>query len=146
MNQKISISEERITSEEYIDFLKRTDLGSQYPKERFDDRIAKLVKNVSISLVARNEYGTVVGVLFGLTDFAYWLYITDLGIDRTYTAQGIGRQLMKTAHEIAGGEKDIAVYLIANENAVGFYEKLGMKKSVDVMQYNKIEWTDFTVE
>ena len=146
MNQKVRIIEERITAEEYIDFLKRTDLGSQYPKERFENRIAKLVKTVSISLVARNECGTVVGVLFGLTDFAYWLYITDLGVDRAYTGQGIGKQLMKTAHEIAGGEKDIAVYLIANENAVGFYEKLGMKKSTDVMQYNKIEWTDFVVE
>ena len=146
MNGKIKILEERISVEEYIDFLKRTDLGSQYPNERFADRIAKLVKNVSISLIARNESGTVVGVLFGLTDFAYWLYVTDLGVDRAYTGQGIGRALMKTAHEIAGGEKDIAVYLIANENAVGFYEKLGMKKSVDVMQYNKIEWTEFVVE
>ena len=146
MDQKVRIFEERISAEEYIAFLKRTDLGSQYPKERFADRIAKLVKTVSISLVARNESGTVVGVLFGLTDFAYWLYVTDLGVDRTYTGQGIGRQLMKTAHEIAGGEKDIAVYLIANENAIGFYEKLGMKKSDDVMQYNKIEWTDFVVE
>ena len=146
MNQNITILEERISPEEYIDFLKRTDLGSQYPKERFADRIAKLVQSVSISLVARNPQGTVVGVLFGLTDFSYWLYVTDLGVDRAYTGQGIGRRLMKTAHEIAGGEKDIAVYLIANENAVGFYEKLGMKKSTDVMQYNKIEWTDFTVE
>jgi len=146
MNQKVRILEERITAEEYIDFLKRTDLGSQYPKERFVDRIAKLVESVSISLVARNEYGTVVGALFGLTDFSYWLYVTDLGVDRAYTGQVIGRQLMKTAHEIAGGEKDIAVYLIANENAVGFYEKLGMKKSVDVMQYNKVEWTEFVVE
>ncbi len=146
MNQKIRILEERISAEEYIDFLKRTDLGSQYPKERFADRIAKLVKTVSVSLVARNENGMVVGILFGLTDFAYWLYITDLGVDRAYTQQGIGKQLMKTAHEIAGGEKDIAVYLIANENAVGFYEKLGMKKSDDVMQYNKIEWTEFVVE
>jgi len=145
MDQKVRISEERISAEEYIDFLKRTDLGSQYPKERFENRITKLVKTVSISLVARNECGTVVGVLFGLTDFAYWLYVTDLGVDRTYTGQGIGRQLMKTAHEIAGGEKDIAVYLIANENTIPFYEKLGMKKSVDVMQYNKIEWTEFTV-
>lgn len=146
MNEKITILEERISAEEYIAFLKRTDLGSQYPKERFDDRIAKLVTTVSISLVARNENGTVVGVLFGLTDFAYWLYVTDLGVDRAYTGHGIGRQLMKTAHEIAGGEKDIAVYLIANENAVGFYEKLGMKKSMDVMQYNKVEWTEFVVE
>ena len=146
MNEKIVIQEERISAEEYIDFLKRTDLGSQYPKERFETRIAKLVNTVSISLVARNENGTVAGVLFGLTDFAYWLYVTDLGVDRAYTGQGIGRQLMKIAHEIAGGEKDIAVYLIANENAVGFYDKLGMKKSADVMQYNKIEWTEFVVK
>ncbi len=146
MNEKITIIQERISAEEYIGFLKRSDLGSQYPKERFADRIEKLVKNVSISLVARNENGDAVGVLFGLTDFSYWLYVTDLGVDRAYTRQGIGRRLMETAHEIAGGEKDIAVYLIANENAIEFYEKLGMKKSVDVMQYNKIEWTEFVVE
>jgi len=146
MDQKVRIFEQHISAEEYIDFLKRTDLGSQYPKERFTDRIAKLVKNVSISLVARNENGSIVGILFGLTDFCYWLYVTDLGVDRAYIGQGIGRQLMKTAHEIAGGEKDIAVYLIANENAAGFYEKLGMEKAVDVMQYNKIEWTEFIVE
>ena len=142
----IVIKEERISAKEYIDFLKRTDLGSQYPKERFVERINKLVKNVNISLVARDENGTVVGVLFGLTDFSYWLYITDLGVDRTYERMGIGSRLIKTAHEIAGGEKDIAVYLIANENAVPFYEKYGMKKADDVMQYNHIEWTEFAVE
>jgi len=142
----ITIKEERIPAGEYIDFLKRTDLGSQYPKERFEERIARLVKNVSISLVARNEHGWIVGVLFGLTDFCYWLYITDLGVDRDYERQGIARRLMKTAHELAGGEKDIAVYLIANENAVPFYEKLGMKYADDVMQYNHIEWTEWTVE
>lgn len=137
---------ERISAKEYIDFLKRTDLGSQYPKERFEERIAKLVKNVSISLVARNESGLVIGILFGLTDYVYWLYVTDLGVDRNYERRGIGRRLMKTAHDIAGGEKDIAIYLIANENAVPFYEKLGMKKADDVMQYNHIEWTKFTVQ
>lgn len=143
---KISYKEERLTAEEYIDFLKRTDLGSQYPKERFYDRIFKLVKNVSISLVARDENDLIVGVLFGLTDFSYWLYITDLGVDRDYEGQGIGTILMKTAHNIAGGEKDIAVYLIANDNAIPFYEKIGMRLADDVMQYNKIDWTEFTVE
>ena len=145
MSSTITIREERITAEEYIDFLKRTDLGSQYPKERFGERIARLVKTVSVSLTARNDRGLLVGVLLGLTDFAYWLYITDLGVDRDYLRQGIGRRLMKTAHQLSGGEKDIAVYLIANENAVPFYEKCGMKKADDVMQYNHIEWTEFTV-
>lgn len=140
----IEYQEERLSADTYIEFLARTDLGSQYPKERFRERIEKLVRNVSISLVAREE-AKIVGVLFGLTDFAYWLYVTDLGVDRAYTGQGIGRELMKRAHMIAGGEKDIAVYLIANDNAIPFYEKLGMKHADDVMQYNKIEWTEFTV-
>ena len=47
----ITIREERVTAAEYIDFLKTTDLGSQYPRERFEERIARLVQNVSISLV-----------------------------------------------------------------------------------------------
>ena len=142
---EITIRRERVTAEEYTAFLKRTDLGSQYPKERFEQRIARLVASVTISLTARNEDGLLVGVLFGLTDFAYWLYVTDLGVDREYERQGIGRRLMKAAHETAGGEKDIAVYLIANDKAVPFYEKCGMKKADDVMQYNHIEWTAFTV-
>lgn len=141
----VTIREERVSAEEYIEFLKRTDLGSQYPEERFAERIPKLVQNVSISLAARNADGLLVGALFGLTDFCYWLYVTDLGVDRDYERQGIATRLMKTAHELAGGEKDIAVYLIANENAVPFYEKLGMKRADDVMQYNHIEWTEWTV-
>lgn len=142
----IKIQSERLSASEYIDFLKRTNLGSQYPKERFEERIAKLVQTVSISLVARNESGEVVGVLFALTDFAYWLWVTDLGVARDYEGQGIGRALMKMAHEEAGGEKDIAIYLVANENAIPFYEKLGMKKSKEVMEYSHIEWTNFTVK
>ncbi|MBR6029361.1 MAG: GNAT family N-acetyltransferase [Clostridia bacterium] len=145
MAETVTIQSERVTAEEYIGFLKRTDLGSQYPKERFEQRIARLVNSVSISLTARNEEGLLVGALFGLTDFSYWLYVTDLGVDRAYERRCIGRRLLKTAHELAGGEKDIAVYLVANENAVPFYEKCGMKKADDVMQFNHVEWTEFTV-
>ena len=140
-----SIARERLTAEEYIDFLKRTDLGSQYPRERFRERIARLLENASVSLAARNEEGRLIGVLLGLTDFAYWLYVTDLGVDRRYERQGIGKSLMQQALALSGGEKDIAVYLVANEKAVPFYEKLGMKKAEDVMQYNHVEWTEFTV-
>ena len=140
-----SIARERLTAEEYIDFLKRTDLGSQYPRERFRERIARLLKNAPVSLAARNEEGRLIGVLLGLTDFAYWLYVTDLGMDRRYERQGIGKSLMLQALALSGGKKDIAVYLVANEKAVPFYEKLGMKKAEDVMQYNHVEWTEFTV-
>jgi len=73
-----TINEERLSAKEYIEFLKQTDLGSQYPKERFEQRIEILVKKVSISLVARNDKKDIVGVCFGITDFAYWLFISVL--------------------------------------------------------------------
>ena len=141
----INIMEERLDAAEYVDFLKRTDLGSQYPRERFETRIPTLLLNASVSLAARNAEGLLVGALLGVTDFAYWLFVTDLGVARDYERQGIGRRLMKAALKRAGGEKNIAVYLVANERAVPFYEKLGMKKADDVMQYNCVEWTPFTV-
>lgn len=140
----ITIANERLSAETYIEFLSRTDLGSQYPAERFNARIERLVKNVPISLTARDD-GKLVGVLFGITDFAYWLFITDLGVDRDCVGQGIGRKLMEAALEAAGGKDDIIVYTCANENAVGFYEKLGMRPASDVMVYNHVQWTEFTV-
>ena len=146
------IQEERLTPERYIAFLRRTDLGSQYPKERFEERIAILVKKASISLTARDAAGDLIGVCFGITDFAYWLFITDLGVVREWTGKGVGRALVKALHRRAGeslaggGEKNIIMYTCANENATGFYEKLGMTKPNDIYMLNRVEWTDFTVE
>lgn len=146
MKTDITIAEDRISAEEYIDFLKRSDLGSQYPKERFDQRIRRLVNSVPISLTARNADGKAVGILFALTDYSYWMFVTDLGVDREYTCLGIGSELMKTALRIAGGKQDIAVYTAVNRQAVPFYEKLGMKKADDVMVYSETDWTSWTVE
>lgn len=143
---KFEIKEERLTANEYIEFLKHTDLGSQYPKERFEERIAKLVKNASISLVARDEEGKIIGVCFGITDFAYWLFITDLGVIRECTGMGVGKALVAKLHEIAGGIENIIMYTCVNENAIPFYEKIGMSKPDDVMVYNHVQWTDFVVE
>ena len=141
-----TIKEERITDLEYIEFLKRSELGLQYPKERFEERINKLVNNVSISLVARDRNNEIIGVCFGITDFAYWLFITDLGVVRDFVGFGVGKALVKRLHEIAGGKKDIIMYACINENAIGFYEKIGMEKASDVMVLNEIDWTSFKVE
>ena len=147
-----TIQQERLTPEAYIEFLRHTDLGSQYPRERFESRIAILVEKASISLTSRADAGDLIGVCFGITDFAYWLFITDLGVVREWTGRGVGRALVKELHRIAGeslaggGEKNIIMYTCANENATGFYEKLGMVKPGDIYMYNKVEWTDFTVE
>ena len=141
-----NIKSKRLTKDEYINFLKRSDLGKQYPKERFDERIQTLLDSTQISLIATTPSNEIIGVCFGITDFSYWLFITDLGVDRNYTHLGIGSKLLKKAHELAGGEKDIAMYLCANDDAIEFYEKNGFKQANDIMTYNQIDWTSFEVK
>ena len=58
----------------------------------------------------------------------------------------MGRALVEKLHEVAGGEKDIIFYTCVNENAVPFYEKIGMGRPDDVMVINRIEWTDHIVK
>ena len=141
----INFFQEFITAKEYIEFLTRTELGKQYPKERFRERIETLVNNVQISIILRNEQNKIIGTCFGITDFAYWLFITDLGIDKEYTKMGLGKLLMKNARELAGGQKNICVFSYANENAVEFYKKIGMKESINMMELMDVEWTQFEV-
>ncbi len=141
-----TITQARLTADEYIEFLKHTDLGAQYPKERFRERIETLVAKASISLVAKDDAGAIIGVCFGITDFAYWLFITDLGVVREHAGKGICTALVKKLHQVAGGEENIIMYTCFNENAYGFYEKLGMHKPNDVVVLNKAQWTDFIVE
>ena len=91
---EFTIQAERLAAAEYIEFLKHTDLGSQYPRERFEARVEKLVRNASISLTARDSAGALSGVCFGITDFAYWLFITDLGVIPAL-ARGLGGRWWK---------------------------------------------------
>lgn len=144
--EDVTLRTEYVSAEEYIDFLKRSDLGKQYPKEDFQQRVTDLVGNVQISLIARNQQSQIVGICFGLTDFAYWLFITDLGADRSYEKQGLGKTLMEIVQELAGGEKKIVVFAYANDNAIPFYKKIGMEKTESMMIKDKVEYTYFVVE
>ncbi len=136
---------ERLESEEYINFLKRSDLGSQYPKANFDARIPKLLTNLDICITARNADGLLVGICFGITDWTYFLFLTDLGVDRTYAKQGIGKTLVAMAHDVAGGPADITITTISNYDAIGFYAKCGMKNQSDLVVRYCSDWEAFVV-
>ena len=87
-------------------FGKSNRFGVPASKERFRQRIGTLLKRASISLMARNEAGSNVGVCFGITDFADWLFITDLGAVRECAGQGIGTALVRKLHELADNEEN----------------------------------------
>ncbi|MCW5943524.1 MAG: GNAT family N-acetyltransferase [Fimbriimonadaceae bacterium] len=116
---------ERLAFGEYLEFLTRTDLGSQYPSDRFQDRIAGLLKSASVCVTARA--GRLVGVCLAITDWNYFVFITDLGVDRAFVGQGIGRRLLELAIEQIGDVDELTVVTLSNEEAVGFYRKQGME-------------------
>ncbi len=136
---------ERLNSDEYLEFLTRCDLGFQYPEEDFLERIDTLLKNTTLVVTARNDEELLIGVAMGLTDFAYYLLLTELGVDRRYVKQGIGSTLMHKIYETAGGEKRICIILDSYDPAKGFYEKFGMHSSPSLMYYDKSPWTEFTL-
>ena len=63
-----------------------------------------------------------------------------------YRGRGLGRRVVEEAERWIRelGCREVAID--SRTVAVPFYEKLGMKRADDVMQYNHIEWTEWTVE
>ena len=138
--------DEEISFSEYYEFLARTDLGSQYPEEQFEERVTRTLKNRSIGITARDQDGLLVGIAFGLTDFSYFLFLTDLGVDRDFVGKGIGSELMTRIQKGAGGEDDISVVTVSNEEAYGFYQKAGLENSDCLFWKCCKKWTSFTVQ
>lgn len=102
------------------------------------------MNRTSITVTARSEAGLLVGAAMGVTDFAYYLLVTDLGVDREYTGQGIGRELLTRIHEAAGGKQRICVFLDTYTPAQGFYRKCGFEMTDSVMYaLDESAWTFF---
>jgi ribosomal protein S18 acetylase RimI-like enzyme len=87
----------------------------------------------------------IVGTIYG--KFAAGvLYVDDLIVTKTKRSLGIGRSLMERAEEFGKLMKAHKVYLITGEDwneARGFYEKLGYKKTGDFV--NHYRNSDFVI-
>ena len=141
------VRDEYITLDEYLDFLRRSNLGNRYPKERYQERVSHLLENRSISITARDQDNLLVGICFGLTDFTYFLFISDLGVDRNYQKMGIGKELIRIIQNEAGGEDDITVVTVANGNATEFYEKSGYTNDINTLWWKPCRvWTQRNAE
>jgi predicted N-acetyltransferase YhbS len=109
---------------EFIDVLQRSTLAKRRP---VDDvvRIAAMLKNADIVLVARDEQGRIVGISRAITDFSFCTYLCDLAVAREFQRQGIGRELIRRTHEVAGLQTTLI--LLAAPAAEEYYPHIGMK-------------------
>ncbi len=117
--------EENLGADEFIDVLERSTLAERRPvKER--DRIDKMLAHANLIVTARSDEGLLIGVSRCLTDFAFCCYCSDLAVDTAYQGQGIGEKLLDASAAEAGEYAHF--FLLSAPKAVGFYEKIGMKR------------------
>ncbi|MEI9411025.1 GNAT family N-acetyltransferase [Mesorhizobium salmacidum] len=75
------------------------------------------------------EAKPLVGVARCLTDFSWVCYISDLAVSAKAQGLGIGKGLMDEVVRQLG--PSVAISLISMPDAVGFYERIGMKRMPD---------------
>jgi GNAT superfamily N-acetyltransferase len=115
--------EPELAPAEFVDLLVRATLAERRPVDRLDV-IRAMLENADVLLTARFEK-QLVGVARAITDFSYCTYLSDLAVDQAHWGHGIGRELVRQAHETAGVQTHLI--LLAAPNASTYYPHIGMK-------------------
>lgn len=121
----------------------RPDLFDFTPKYTVKELETLLNNNNIIILVATDYNNMVLGYCISLKKSEKkhnFLYIDDICIDKAYRRQGIAKQLILKTKKIANkcGIASIELRVFCDNNeAVKFYENIGMKKRHITMEYSK---------
>lgn len=112
---------EPVTVEEFIALLSRTSLGERRP---IDD--VQLIKGMldHANLIISAWHGQqLIGIARSVTDFNFCCYLSELAVDETIQAKGIGKALLK--HTKAALEKNCMLVLLSAPKAESYYPNVG---------------------
>ena len=91
-------------------------------------RLKMMLSGANLVLTARLdvEGRPLIGVVRAVTDFSWVCYISELAVSQSAQGLGIGKSLMDETRRQLG--PSVAISLISMPDAVGFYERIGMKR------------------
>ena len=132
----IYASEPELDVAEFRRVLVESTLGETRPVDD-EVRLRKMLSGASLVLTARLdvEGKPLIGVLRAMTDFAWVCYISELAVSQSAQGLGIGKGLMDAARRELG--PSVAISLISMPDAVGFYERIGMKRMPDAFWFGR---------
>ena len=112
---------EVVMVDEFIDVLHKSGLAERRPVH---DRqcMSGMLDNCNLIVSARIS-GVLVGVARSVTDFHYACYLSDLAVDKSYQAIGIGIELQRLTQAQLGPHCRLIV--IAAPKAHEYYPKIG---------------------
>ncbi|HUK41850.1 MAG TPA: GNAT family N-acetyltransferase [Candidatus Acidoferrales bacterium] len=114
--------DQKITSEQFVDLLKRSTLAERRPVGDAE-RIASMLEHANLICTAWVG-DLLVGVARSVTDFSYCCYLSDLAVDAAYQHEGIGTELIRMTQSRIHPQAKLV--LLAAPKAVDYYPKIGM--------------------
>jgi predicted N-acetyltransferase YhbS len=121
-------ADRKISAEQFIDLLHRSTLAERRPVGDIV-KIEKMLAYGNILITAWHN-DLLVGISRALSDFSFCCYLSDLAVDEEYQHKGIGKELIRLTHQVAG-ETDTTLILLAAPKAAGYYPKIGMDRNTD---------------
>jgi len=110
-----------ITADQFIGLLSKTSLGARRPIDEIETIEAMLV-NANL-LVTAWQGDRLIGVARSVTDFAFCCYLSDIAVDESIQASGIGKTLIRMTKEAL--KPTCSLILLSAPQAVGYYPKIG---------------------
>ncbi|MFM9558831.1 GNAT family N-acetyltransferase [Streptomyces caniscabiei] len=107
--------------DEVLEVYRSSGLGERRPADD-RERMAAMVRNANLVLVARESDGTLVGIARSVSDFSYVTYLSDIAVSGTHQRSGIGRALIDATRKEAPTAK---IVLLSAPAATEYYPHLG---------------------
>lgn len=107
--------------DEVLEVYRSSGLGERRPADD-RERMAAMVRNANLVLVARDADGTLIGIARSVSDFSYVTYLSDIAVSDTHQHSGIGRALIDATRKEAPTAK---IVLLSAPAAADYYPHIG---------------------
>ena len=111
----------KITSEQFVDVLKRSTLAERRPIHD-PERISDMLSHANLICTAWDG-SVLVGVSRSVTDFSFCCYLSDLAVDIAYQKKGVGKELVRVTQTRL--HPQCKIILLAAPKAENYYSRIG---------------------
>lgn len=110
--------------DEVLEVYRSSGLGERRPTgDR--ERMATMVREANLVVVARDADGALIGIARSVSDFAYVTYLSDIAVAGPHQRSGVGLALLEETRRQAPQAK---VVLLSAPAAVGYYPRVGFTR------------------
>lgn len=124
-----------ISADEFVNLLKRTSLGVRRPIENLEV-IQGMLDHSNLMVTAWMD-NQLIGIARSVTDFHFCCYLSELAVDETIQAKGIGKTLIKHTKEAL--TRDCMLVLLSAPQSQGYYPKIGFDAHSSAWTLHDIE-------